>query len=145
MRQFEALLAEMEMAGWTAIQGNRSSIKAEIVEADQMGGSIKKAQIAHFVLSIAKTLDQKDADTATMAILKSRFGKSGMVFTDIKFDNARIQIDMGQSQGARTRSETRDDKEASQQQRLNEMWVAKEQRESVLNGLNISRPDDNNQ
>lgn len=94
MRQFEAMLADLDIAGWTAVQGNRSSIKAELVEADQMGGSIKKAQIGHFVVSIAKTLDQKENDTATMAILKSRFGKSGVVFQDIKFDNARIQIDM---------------------------------------------------
>jgi replicative DNA helicase len=76
MRQFETMLSELDIAGWTAIQGNRSSIKADVVEADQMGGSIKKAQIAHFVVSIAKTLDQKEAGTATMAILKSRFGKS---------------------------------------------------------------------
>jgi replicative DNA helicase len=47
MREFEAMLSELDMAGWTAIQGNRSSIKAEVVEADQMGGSIKKAQIFH--------------------------------------------------------------------------------------------------
>lgn len=144
MRQFEALLAEMDMAGWTAIQGNRSSITAEVVEANQMGGSIKKAQIAHFVLSIAKTLEQKEADIATMAILKSRFGKSGLVFNDIRFDNARIQIDMGQNQGARTRSEYKDDKEISSQNRLNELMAANDERKSVLNGMSLTKPDDNN-
>ena len=100
MREFESMLSELDIAGWTATQGNRSAIKAEVVEGDQMGGSIKKAQIGHFLVSIAKTLEQKENNTANMAILKSRFGKSGVVFEDIVFDNATIQIDMSQnSQG----------------------------------------------
>jgi len=137
MRQFEAMLAELDMAGWTAIQGNRSSIKAEVVEADQMGGSIKKAQIAHFVLSIAKTLEQKEDDTATMAILKSRFGKSGEVFENIRFDNARIQIDMGQSNGARTRTEYKQDKEVTDQVKINAVLAAAENRKKLLNGVTV--------
>jgi len=105
MRQFETLLFEFNIAGWTAVQGNRSSIKSEVVEADQIGGSIKKGQIGHFIVSIAKSLDQKENGTATMAILKSRFGKDGIVFSDIKFDNARIQIDMNQDHVGMTRTE----------------------------------------
>ncbi len=135
MRQFETMLSELDIAGWTAIQGNRSSIKADVVEADQMGGSIKKAQIAHFVVSIAKTLDQKEAGTATMAVLKSRFGKSGLIFEDIKFDNATIQIDMGQSTGARSQSEHKQVKGANEQQRVNSVLDAAKQRNSVLNAL----------
>ena len=135
MRQFETMLAELDIAGWTAVQGNRSSIKAEVVEADQMGGSIKKAQIAHFVVSIAKTLDQKEAGTATMAILKSRFGKSGLIFEDIRFDNATIQIDMGQSGGARTHSEQKQVKQQNDQQRVNLVLEASKSRNAVLNAL----------
>jgi hypothetical protein len=41
------------------IYTHNSSISAEVVEANQMGGSIKKGQIGHFIVSIAKTLDQK--------------------------------------------------------------------------------------
>ena len=95
MREFESMLSEFDMAGWTAVQGNRSAIKSEVVESDQMGGSIKKGQIGHFIVSIAKSLEQKENNTANMAILKSRFGKDGIVFEDIKFDNGTIQIDMG--------------------------------------------------
>lgn len=134
MRQFEAMLVELDMAGWTAIQGNRSSIKAEIVEADQMGGSIKKAQIAHFVLSVAKTLDQKENNTATMAILKSRFGKSGEVFENIRFDNASIQIDMGTNQGSKTQSEIKEDKINEKSQRA---IKALENRRAFLSDVKI--------
>ena len=94
MREFESMLSELEMAGWTAVQGNRSAISSTIVESDQMGGSIKKGQIGHFIVSIAKSLEQKENGTANMAILKSRFGKDGLVFEDIIFNNGTIQIEM---------------------------------------------------
>lgn len=105
MRQFEAMLAELDIAGWTAVQGNRSSIGADVVHGNQMGGSIKKGQIGHFIVSIAKTLDQKEDGTATMAILKSRFGKDGMIFQDIKFDNSTIQIEMDENVNGKSNSE----------------------------------------
>lgn len=93
MRQFETILDELNIAGWTAVQGNRSSIGANVVEADMIGGSIKKGQIGHFIMSIAKTLEQKEEGRATLAILKSRFGKDGMVLEDILFDNGTLKID----------------------------------------------------
>jgi replicative DNA helicase len=136
MRQFESMLAELDIAGWTAVQGNRSSIKANVVEADQMGGSIKKGQIGHFIVSIAKTLDQKENGTATMAILKSRFGKDGIIFEDITFDNARIQIDMGLSKGGRTNSEFKKDNELVQQARVNTVLESMKARQAALEGQN---------
>jgi len=94
MREFESLLSELDIAGWTAVQGNRDSVGAEVVEANMMGGSIKKAQIGHFICSIAKTLEQKESGRATIAILKSRFGKDGLIIDDIIFDNARVKIEI---------------------------------------------------
>ncbi len=136
MRQFEAMLAELDMAGWTAIQGNRSSIKAEVVEADQMGGSIKKAQIAHFVLSVAKTLEQKKDNTATIAILKSRFGQSGGIFENIRFDNASIQIDMGTNKGPTTQMEMKENKQADNNARVASLLKASNERKALLGGIN---------
>jgi replicative DNA helicase len=132
MRQFETLLSEFEIAGWTAVQGNRSSIKSDVVESDQMGGSIKKGQIGHFIVSIAKSLDQKENGKATMAVLKSRFGKDGVVFTDITFDNARIQIDMGDSIGPRTHSEQKQDKKINEQARVRDVLEASQNRNNIL-------------
>jgi replicative DNA helicase len=118
MRQFETMLSELDMAGWTAVQGNRSSIGAQVVESDQIGGSIKKGQIGHFIVSIAKTLDQKENGTANMAILKSRFGKDGIIFENIIFDNGRIQIDVTQQTG-KSFLETREVKQERDQARVN--------------------------
>jgi replicative DNA helicase len=132
MRQFESLLAEFDIAGWTAVQGNRSSIKAEIVEADQMGGSIKKGQIGHFVVSIAKTLDQKENGTATIAILKSRFGKDGIVIPDIIFDNSRVQIDMTENSNIKSQTQYNRDKQKDEQKYISSLLEGK--RKTVLNG-----------
>jgi len=93
MRGFESMLHEYNMVGWTAVQGNRSSISSDVVTGDQMGGSIKKAQIGHFIMSIARTLPQKEGGRATIAVLKSRFGRDGVLFEDCIFDNGRVHID----------------------------------------------------
>jgi len=124
MRQFESMLFELDIAGWTAVQGNRSSIKGGVVEADQMAGSIKKAMIGHFIVSVSKTIDQKEAKTATMAVLKSRFGDDGMVFTDIVFDNSRVQIDMteGNTMG-KTRTETKKILDGKDQERITSVFT----------------------
>jgi hypothetical protein len=93
MRGFESMLAEYNIVGWTAVQGNRSSISSDVVTGDQMGGSIKKAQIGHFIMSIARTLSQKEGNRATIAVLKSRFGKDGVLFEDCTFNNGTVFID----------------------------------------------------
>ena len=93
MRHFEAMCHELEIAGWTATQGNRSSISSEVVTTDQMGGSIKKAQVGHVIISVAKTLQQKEMKLATIAITKSRLGQDGIVFENCKFDNELLVID----------------------------------------------------
>ena len=93
MRHFEAMCHELGIAGWTATQGNRSSISSEVVTTDQMGGSIKKAQVGHVIISVAKTLQQKEMKLATIAITKSRLGQDGIVFENCKFDNELLVID----------------------------------------------------
>jgi hypothetical protein len=93
MRSLESMTGEFDMAIWTATQGNRESISSEVVTGDQMGGSIKKAQIAHVILSIAKSLEQKDQNLATLTLVKSRIGRDGVVFTNCKFNNEFLVID----------------------------------------------------
>jgi replicative DNA helicase len=93
MRAFESMCYELEMVGWTATQGNRQSISSDVVTTDQMGGSIGKAQVAHVIISVAKSLEQKDQKMANIAIVKSRIGDDGKVFSNCKFDNAMIEID----------------------------------------------------
>lgn len=93
MRSLEAMTSEFDVAIWTATQGNRDSISSEVVTGDQMGGSIKKAQIAHVILSIGKTLEQKEQNLGTLSLLKSRIGKDGVVFNNCLFNNEYLIID----------------------------------------------------
>ena len=140
MRQFETMLAELDIAGWTAVQGNRSAINAETVDSTMIGGSIKKGQIGHFIVSIAKSLEQKESGHANMAILKSRFGKDGIVFEDIVFDNGRIKIDMteGGEQG-KTFLQTEEVKEVKAQERVNML------RDAMIKRQEASGVENNNQ
>ena len=124
MRQFESLLTEFDVVGWTAIQGNRNSINADTVDSTMIGGSIKKGQIGHFIVSIAKTLDQKESGRANMAILKSRFGIDGIVFTDVEFNNARIQINIDDGDYLKA-SEMGDYKEEKKNERINSLMTEK--------------------
>jgi replicative DNA helicase len=93
IRKFEAMCHELDIAGWTATQGNRGSISSEVVNHDQMGGTIKKAQVGHIIITIAKTLQQKEQKLATIAITKSRIGSDGIIFENCKFDNEMLEID----------------------------------------------------
>ena len=128
MRGFEAMCHELNLAGWTATQGNRASISSEVVTTDQMGGSIKKAQVGHVIISVAKTLQQKEMKLATIAITKSRIGDDGVVFENCKFDNAMIEID---TESTTTFLGLEEQKEERQRQRVKELLEKRQQKEQV--------------
>lgn len=93
MRQLDSMSVEFNAAIWVATQGNRSSVTSEIVQGDQVGGSIQKLQVAHVVISIAKTLEQKENNRATITFIKSRLGKDGVIFQDCLFWNEKMEFD----------------------------------------------------
>jgi replicative DNA helicase len=126
MRGFEAMCHELNIVGWTATQGNRASISSEVVTTDQMGGSIKKAQVGHVIISVAKTLQQKEMKLATIAITKSRIGDDGVVFENCKFDNAMIEID---TESTTTFLGLEEQKEERQRLRVKELLEKRQQKE----------------
>ena len=126
MRGFEAMCHELNLVGWTATQGNRSSISSDVVTTDQMGGSIKKAQVGHVIISIAKSLQQKEMNLATIAITKSRLGKDGVVFENCKFNNELLEIDIESSV---TFLGFEEQKEERNKDRVKELLEKRKQRE----------------
>ena len=92
MRRIEAMAGELDMAIWIPSQGTKDSINLELVTMDKIGGSVKKAQIAHVIMSIARTVDDIANNKATIAILKNRAGKSGKVFNNVEFNNGTCRI-----------------------------------------------------
>ena len=127
MRAFESMCHELDMVGWTATQGNRSSISSEVVTTDQMGGSIKKAQVGHVIITVAKSLQQKEMNLATIAITKSRIGKDGIIFENCKFDNGMLDIDTEQSVTFLGHEEQ---KEVKNRNRIKELLKLKKETES---------------
>ena len=127
MRAFEAMCHELNLVGWTATQGNRSSISSEVVTTDQMGGSIKKAQVGHVIITVAKTLQQKELNLATIAITKSRLGKDGVVFENCKFNNELLEIDTDSSV---TFLGFEEQQEERKRDRVKELLEKRKQRES---------------
>jgi replicative DNA helicase len=130
MRGFEAMCHELSLVGWTATQGNRSSISSEVVTTDQMGGSIKKAQVGHVIISVAKTLQQKEMNLATIAITKSRIGKDGVVFENCKFNNELLEID---TESSVTFLGFEEQQEERKRDRVKELLEKRKQREQNNN------------
>jgi replicative DNA helicase len=130
MRAFEAMCHELDIVGWTATQGNRSSISSEVVTTDQMGGSIKKAQVGHVIISVAKSLTQKEMNLATIAITKSRIGKDGIIFENCKYDNEMLVIDTEQSMTFLGHEEQKEEKNRD---RIKMLMEKRQQRESQNN------------
>ena len=128
MRGFEAMCHELSLVGWTATQGNRSSISSEVVTTDQMGGSIKKAQVGHVIISVAKTLQQKEMKLATIAITKSRIGDDGVIFENCKFDNAMLEIDVESSTTFLGHEENQEEK---RRQRMKELMDKRKEKQQV--------------
>jgi replicative DNA helicase len=127
MRGFEAMCHELNLVGWTATQGNRSSISSEVVTTDQMGGSIKKAQVGHVIITVAKSLQQKEMNLATIAITKSRLGKDGVVFENCKFNNELIEID---TESSVTFLGFEEQQEERKRDRVKELLEKRKQRET---------------
>ena len=93
MRKFENMAKDLNCAIWIATQGNKDSINSpEIVRMDQAGGSIMKVQVAQFIISIARALEDIDRNKAVISILKNRSGKSGKKFNNVKFNNGTCTI-----------------------------------------------------
>jgi len=127
-KAFEAMLADFDIPGWTATQGNRNSLGAEVVTTSQMGGSIKKAQKSHFIISIARSDEQKERGFANIKILKSRFGRDGITFEDCIFDNDNLAIDI------RRNSQNFNVILENDRQQTSTSDIIKEQRNSMLLG-----------
>jgi len=130
MRKFEGMCHELDIVGWTATQGNRTSISSEVVTTDMMGGSIKKAQVGHVIISVAKTLQQKELGLATIAVVKSRLGRDGIIFENCKFDNGTLEINTDTTS---TFLGFEEDKTQRNRQRVTQ---ALERRQQVINKSN---------
>ena len=140
MRQLESMTSEFDMAIWVATQGDRSSISSELVNTDQMGGSIKKAQIGHVIISIGKTLEQKEHKLATMVLLKSRIGDDGIVFQNCGFNNEYLDIN---TETQNTLLGHEENKEKRNQERIQEVYRKRLEDDELRRSKQNRQPENN--
>jgi hypothetical protein len=93
IKSFITMAADYDIPCWSALQTNRTGLDAEWVETHMMGGNIKRLQKSHFVMSIAKTAEQREGgELANIKILKARFASDGHMFRDCIFNNKTMEI-----------------------------------------------------
>lgn len=98
MRKFESMANELDMAIWIPVQGTKDSFNKEILGLSDAGGSGKKVQIGHIIMTIARTPTDIEQGIATISIPKNRSGRGGATFTDISFNNGTCIVDCNGSQ-----------------------------------------------
>jgi hypothetical protein len=86
--------------------------------------------VGHVIITVAKTLQQKEMKLATIAITKSRIGDDGVVFENCKFDNGMIEID---TESTTTFLGIEEQKEERQRQRVKELLEKRKERENKNN------------
>lgn len=124
VKAFEAMLGELNIPGWSAVQGNRSAVRSEFVHGDQMGGNIKRAQKTHFLFSVAKSQEQKQDNLANIQIIKSRMTKDGQVYENAIFNNDTLEIRC--IEGIRPSNKTKSTKDKIQDQPLENLGFFKD-------------------
>ena len=92
MRQLESIASDLDIGLWVPTQGTKESMNVDIVTMDKAGGSFKKIQIAHIVISISRAIEDIENNVATIAVLKNRSGKSGKVMENVYFNNGTCEI-----------------------------------------------------
>lgn len=107
MRKLESMANKYNIAIWVPIQGRKDSIGAEYVGVAQGGGSVKKTQIGHVIITFAQTDEQKIAGTMNIFIGKFRGGKIiRNKFLGVKFNNGTCKFDFSGMEDANEETDT---------------------------------------
>lgn len=75
MRKLESIAHEFDVALWVPVQGTKDSLGVEYVGLQQAGGSVKKVQIGHTIISFARTKEMEAQGLMNLFIQKFRGGK----------------------------------------------------------------------
>lgn len=94
MRKIESLAHKYNVAIWCPVQGTKDSFDKEILGLSSAGGSVKKVQIGHVVITLARTQEQKKNHRVTLSLEKFRAGRmDDPVMPNIKFNNGTCRFE----------------------------------------------------
>jgi len=91
-----------------------------------LDGPQLKVTVHQLIISVAKTLQQKELKLATIAITKSRIGSDGVIFENCKFDNELLEID---TESSTTFLGFEEQQEGKKRDRVKELLEKRKQRE----------------
>lgn len=86
---------ELNIALWTVSQTNRGGYQTEQVDLNDIAEAFGKVFCADLVVTIARTLEQKEFGLATFQVAKNRNGKDGLIFDGV-LDTSRVQVEFRQ-------------------------------------------------
>ena len=78
--ELRALGQEFKFAVLTADQTNRSGLEMEVVTIGQIGESYAKATVCDLIMTVSRTMQDKQANAGRLFVAKSRLGRDGMIF-----------------------------------------------------------------
>lgn len=109
MRKLETIAHEFNLAIWCPVQGTKDSFNQQIVGMSQAGGSVKKVQIGHVIISFARTEQMRVENKINIFISKFRPGRiTKNQFLGVTFNNGTTKFDFS------TESEVDDSLESNQ-------------------------------
>ena len=94
MRKLERIANEFNIAVWCPVQGTKDSFDSQIVGMKNAGGSVKKTQIAHVIISFARTEQMRVENKMNIYLNKFRGGRiSQNSFINVTFNNGTTKFD----------------------------------------------------
>ncbi len=89
--ELRALSTEFQCPVWTASQTNRSGLSAEVITMEQISEAFNKCFVADFIMSVSRTIEDKQNNQGKIFIAKNRNGPDGMVY-NIFMDTSNVNI-----------------------------------------------------
>ena len=89
--ELRGLSTEFECPIWTASQTNRSGLNAEVITMEQISEAFNKCFVADFIMSVSRTIEDKQKNEGKIFIAKNRNGPDGMVH-NIFMDTSNVCI-----------------------------------------------------
>lgn len=94
MRKLESIAHEFNVAIWCPVQGTKDSFNQQYVGLTQAGGSVKKVQIGHVIITFARSDQMAVEGKLNIFIKKFRAGKiTKNEFLNVSFNNGTTKFD----------------------------------------------------
>ena len=96
--ELRAIAQENKCPVWTASQTNRSGLNAEVITMESISEAYSKCFVSDLIISVSRTIDDKNNNTGRVFVAKNRFGPDGIIYP-AKMDLSRVKIDVLPSTG----------------------------------------------